>query len=202
MATDVLAKETALEDLAKLKREDFDENNYLKSSKRKKFIYGAAITAITKYEALKKLNIDIEGFFVDDEYYKENQTLSGKKIYPKKYVLDNFCDADIIIGFFEFLQYKRIVKENPVILSKCIKNNVIFIEELEKNDIQIYDGKWLYRYILKEMMEYIIKEKGEIKENSEISFLVNYFDDVTIENIKMFAKEYKRINIVTNHIEK
>ncbi len=97
---------------------------------------------------------------------------------------------------------KRIVKENPVILSKCIKNNMIFIEELEKNDIQIYDGKWLYRYILKEIMEYIIKEKGEIKENSEISFLVNYFDDVTIENIKMFAKEYKRINIVTNHIEK
>ena len=97
---------------------------------------------------------------------------------------------------------KKIIKNDFVVLSKSITSNKKFVEELEKNNINIYNGKWLYKYILKEIVEYILKEKKEIKENTEISFLVNYIDDVVIENIKIFAKEYKRINIVTNHIER
>ena len=97
---------------------------------------------------------------------------------------------------------KKILKNNGTILSKKLKKNKSFIEKLEKENIKIYDGKWLYGYILKEIMEYILSEKREIKENTEVSFLVNFFDDVSVENIKIFAKQYKRVNIVTNHIEK
>ena len=100
------------------------------------------------------------------------------------------------------LKLKKVINNNPVVLSKSIKSNNQFVDDLKKNNIKIYDGKWLYRYILKEIVEYILKEKNEIKENTEIAFLVNYIDDVVIENIKIFAKEYKRINIVTNHIGK
>ena len=77
-----------------------------------------------------------------------------------------------------------------------------FTKELEKSCISIYDGKWLYRYILEEILEYILNNVNEKKENIELSFLVNYVDDTVVENIKIFAKEYKRINIITNHIEK
>ena len=40
------------------------------------------------------------------------------------------------------------------------------------------------------------------KEDTEISILVNYITQNTLENIKKIARQYKRLNIVTNHIEK
>ena len=38
--------------------------------------------------------------------------------------------------------------------------------------------------------------------NYGISFLINDLTEVEFENIKIFAKKYKTVNIVTNHIEK
>lgn len=96
----------------------------------------------------------------------------------------------------------KIIKNNQIVLSKNLKENKDFLENLNKNHIIFYDGKWLYRYILNELLEYILKKKNEAKENTEISFLVNYVDDIIVQNIKKFAKEYKRINIITNHIER
>lgn len=96
----------------------------------------------------------------------------------------------------------KIIKNNQIVLSKNLKENKDFLENLNKNHIIFYDGKWLYRYILNELLEYILKKKNETKENTEISFLVNYVDDIIVQNIKKFAKEYKRINIITNHIER
>lgn len=97
---------------------------------------------------------------------------------------------------------KKIVKEDTVVLSKNLKKNKELMENLNICNINIFDGKWLYRYILIEIIEYILKCKNEKKENTEISILVNYIDDVVIENIKIFAKIFKRVNIITNHIEK
>ena len=36
----------------------------------------------------------------------------------------------------------------------------------------------------------------------KISMLINDITDFEIENIKLLAKKYKNLNIVTNHIEK
>ena len=49
---------------------------------------------------------------------------------------------------------------------------------------------------------YIVNLKNIKKEDTEISILVNYITQNTLENIKKIARQYKRLNIVTNHIEK
>lgn len=51
-------------------------------------------------------------------------------------------------------------------------------------------------------MDYIVNLKNIKKEDTEISILVNYITQNTLENIKKIARQYKRLNIVTNHIEK
>ncbi len=72
----------------------------------------------------------------------------------------------------------------------------------KSNNINIFDGRWLINYIAYDIINYIIEENKIKKEETEISILVNYLDDTSIENIKLLAKEFKRINIVTNHINK
>ena len=66
----------------------------------------------------------------------------------------------------------------------------------------IVDGKWLFEVISCEVLDYIVNLKNIKKEDTEISILVNYITQNTLENIKKIARQYKRLNIVTNHIEK
>ena len=49
---------------------------------------------------------------------------------------------------------------------------------------------------------FIAMLKNMKKEEVSISILVNDINDNILENIKEIVKEYKKINIVTNHIEK
>ena len=66
----------------------------------------------------------------------------------------------------------------------------------------IVDGKWLFEVISCEVLDYIVNLENIKKEDTEISILVNYITQNTLENIKKIARQYKRLNIVTNHIEK
>ena len=40
------------------------------------------------------------------------------------------------------------------------------------------------------------------KEKLNVSILVNDVEDYVLENIKLIVRKYKRVNIVTNHLEK
>lgn len=135
---------------------------------------------------IKKENNELQLPININRFYQKNKS---KKIF--KFYIDKLISKLSVI-----------ISNNPIILSKNLKANKDFLEKLNENNIIVFDGKWLYRYILKEILEYILDKKQEIKENTEISFLANYVDDIVIENIKMFAKEYRQINIITNHIEK
>ena len=65
---------------------------------------------------------------------------------------------------------------------------------------EIQDGRWLFEILLPDTVEYIIDKKKIEKTN--ISIMINDLTDIELENIKILAKKYKNINIVTNHIEK
>ena len=87
-----------------------------------------------------------------------------------------------------------------VVISKKLQKNEQIINLLNSNNINIFDGRWLFKYILYEIIDYILKKKNIKKEETEVSILTNELVETTIENIKLFAKEFKRVNIVTNHI--
>lgn len=87
-----------------------------------------------------------------------------------------------------------------VVLSKNIQNNKIFYNKIYECAINTFDGKWLEKYMTHEMLDYIIKNRSLKKEKTEITILSNYISNEVIETIKILAKEYKTVNVVTKQI--
>ena len=89
-----------------------------------------------------------------------------------------------------------------VVLSKKVKEYLEYVNCLYSYQIDIADGKWLFEMLTLKALDFIVKCKELKKEEIAISILVNDLTEATLNNIKNIAKQYKRINIVTNHIEK
>lgn len=87
-----------------------------------------------------------------------------------------------------------------IVLSKEILQEQTYINYLNTYGLEIQDGKWLFETLLPNITEYIINKKKIEKVN--ISILINDLTDTELENIKILARKYTSINIVTNHIEK
>lgn len=89
-----------------------------------------------------------------------------------------------------------------VVLSKEFIENKNFINALNANGINIFDGRWLEKYLSIQILDYIVIQKSIKKEETEIAITVNQITDLSIETIKILAKQYKRVTVVTNYIEK
>lgn len=89
-----------------------------------------------------------------------------------------------------------------VVLDKSLWNNDKFKNYLYSNNINIVDGKWLKRYMTLDILNYIITKKQIHKEETEIAITLNEITELSIEIIKNLAKQYKKLVVVTNHIEK
>ena len=89
-----------------------------------------------------------------------------------------------------------------VVLSKELYENKELITSLNANNINIFTGRWLEKYLAIQILDYIIDKKGTKKEEMEIGITINQITDISIEIIKRLAKQYKRVTVVTNQIEK
>lgn len=89
-----------------------------------------------------------------------------------------------------------------VVLSKELYQDKNLINALNANDIYIFNGRWLEKYLSIEILDYIVNKKDVKKEETEIAITTNEITDLSIEIIKRLAKQYKRVTIVTNYIEK
>ena len=98
----------------------------------------------------------------------------------------------------------KIIKNDVsnVVLSKELYENKNLINALNAYGINVFDGRWLVKYLSFEILEYVIEQKKLKKEETEIAITTNEITDLAIENIKILAKQYKRITVVTNHIDK
>ena len=102
------------------------------------------------------------------------------------------------------IRTKKIIQKystsKKIVLSKEMYKEQIYLNYLNTYGLEIQNGKWLFEILLPEITEYIIKKKEIEKVN--ISIMINDLTDIELENIKILARRYKSINIVTNHIEK
>lgn len=89
-----------------------------------------------------------------------------------------------------------------VVLSREIYQNKNLINALIADNIHIFDGRWLEKYLSLYILDYVLQQKNMKKEETEIAVTVNQLTDTDIEIIKALAKQYKRVTIVTKHIEK
>lgn len=91
-------------------------------------------------------------------------------------------------------------KSKKVVLAEKLKDNKEFINLLVTNNIDIIDGKWLFKMILPEIVDDVVKKNNIRKENLELVFTVNEKSRIVEEYIEMFSSEFKRIGVVTNHL--
>lgn len=91
-------------------------------------------------------------------------------------------------------------KCRQVALEKDLKEDDDIIKLLYSNNINICNKKWLLKNIVDEVIEDVLN--GNQRKQSEISICVNEIDTKVEEYILKFAREFKTINIITNHIGK
>lgn len=101
-----------------------------------------------------------------------------------------------------YLIIKKIKKtRKAIVLSKELSENKYFKEELIKNQVSILEGKILFPYLLEDCLLYIEKMRHSDIHREEISVTVNELTQSNANILIELAKNVKRINIVTNHID-
>lgn len=138
-------------------------------------------------------------------FYIEKMDKHSFTLLKTKIENDNFkIYADLEKGKNIRKVIKKLIKceAKNVVLSRGLCENKNFINALNSNNIKIFDGRWLEKYIFFELLDYVIRQNGLKKEEIEIAITTNEITDISIEIIKELAKQYKRLTVVTNHIDK
>lgn len=137
--------------------------------------------------------------------YLEKMDKPKFKLFGSKIEQDSF---KIYMNLDKDKNIRKVLKKidklgiTSVVLCKEICENKEIINTLNAKNIRIYNGRWLEKYITFELLEYILNKKNMQKEETEIAITANEITDLTIETIKILAQQYKRVTVVTNHIEK
>ena len=107
---------------------------------------------------------------------------------------------------------QKLAKKTKKILEKTMGQKIVISEEIEKQEeyvnllhtyhFEMMRGRWLFEVLSCKALDYIIEKKGIKKEETQIAILINDLTEIILPQIRHIAKEYKRVNIVTNHIEK
>lgn len=138
-------------------------------------------------------------------YYIENMDkprIIGKKIQIENENIKIWCDIEKKKNIKKIVKKMNKIDVDTVVLDKELVKNKILINTLNANNIKIFDGKWLGKYLTLDILEYIISKNNIEKEKTEIAIAVNDITDFAIEIIRKLAKQYKKLIVVTNHTEK
>lgn len=77
-----------------------------------------------------------------------------------------------------------------------------FMEFLKENKINVLNGRWLFKYLAKEVIEYVLKNSQEKIQEQEISILSNESTMLVNGIIKELSESVHSINVITNNLEK
>ena len=91
---------------------------------------------------------------------------------------------------------------NKIVLSKKLGDNEIIKNEIEKYKVDILNGRWLFKYLIVDILEYICKEEKSSLSEKNISILINNSSEINLNLIVLIAKSVKRLTIVSNSINK
>ena len=91
---------------------------------------------------------------------------------------------------------------NKIILSKNVHKKKGYINYLYSYNYDIVDGKWLFKILLYDVLEYIIMKENLDKDETQISIMLNDITERDLYNIKKIITNFKKVNIITNQLEK
>ena len=96
----------------------------------------------------------------------------------------------------------KIHKSNTIIISKNIKDDKEFMDILYSNNINIIDGRNLFKRLAIDTVQCIVKQKKFDINDSRIAILTNEYDGIIENIIKSLSMQCKNLQIITNHIKK
>lgn len=134
-----------------------------------------------KMRLLKKVTLKNNKIFINKNLEKASLKSKIKIVQKIKNILEN-------------------KKVRQLCIEKNLKNDIQFINLLYSNNINICTPKWIFKQKTDEIISQILKDKK--REETEISICINEVDSQIEKYIYKFAKEFKTINIITNHIGK
>ncbi len=89
-----------------------------------------------------------------------------------------------------------------IVVAKKDKENIEFLNNIYSNNMNIIDGRKLFKHLIPEIIEYLSKVcKINIKD-MQITILANDYSQVNIFYINELITEVKSVNIVTNNINR
>ena len=98
---------------------------------------------------------------------------------------------------------KNLLEKNRVyklIVSKKLKEDKDFVDLLYSNGIDIVNGKILFKFLIKEILNNICIKNNIRCEEMQISVAVNDVNSFVIDLVQELAKKFKTLNVVTNHV--
>jgi hypothetical protein len=96
----------------------------------------------------------------------------------------------------------RIDVTKTVVLSNTLMQREEFTEFLKERRIKILDGRWLFKFMILEVTDYICSQTKRKMETLEISILSMENNTFVFQTIKRLSSRVKIINIVTKNPEK
>jgi len=93
-------------------------------------------------------------------------------------------------------------KSKKIVISKRIQQEEEYMNMLYTYNLQIVKGIWLFEVLACKVLDTILEKQNMKKQETKITILVNDLSENMLANIRNIAKEYKMVNIITNHREK
>jgi hypothetical protein len=97
---------------------------------------------------------------------------------------------------------KKYIKKKEIeaiVVSKKIKKNKEFMNYLESINKPIINGRWLFKYLVIQVLEYIAKCQNKEISEQNISLVFKNYTDVIAFYIEYLSKNAKSIKIVTRN---
>lgn len=85
-----------------------------------------------------------------------------------------------------------------VCLSNELTSNIDFLNFINGQELEIFDGSWLFDYINLKLVKHIVELKKEDLKSQEITIMINKINDNIVDLIKEFSDKIKLLNVVTN----
>ena len=149
-------------------------------------------------------------FFIEESKEKNKYKLKINKILnkiqEKKDGNKVFLSLPIKREKIKEKKIKKLVKQmqkykiKTVVLSDNLFNIETLKNELYSININILDGKYLFKLLTEEVIKYICKKTKTDIEKMEISILTNDVNNTNNAIIIGLAEKVKMLNIITNHV--
>ena len=89
-------------------------------------------------------------------------------------------------------------EEIVVALSQNLKRHKELNEAIENYGIKILDGRWIFKFLLIDILEYISKNEERTLETQNIAILIHNGDEILTDQIENIAKRVKILKLITS----